>query len=138
MLAEFDGCEARFYCQPCNLGLRSDVIDLGWKSCLESRIFCRTKPKGEETAWFHYAAGFGEMVERRFPEVDRMDSENLVERLVRERQLVAAAEAELYSFVGQQPPMSTRRDTIHDRRKVYSAKQTARDVLRSLCQSVAM
>jgi hypothetical protein len=63
-----------------------------------------------------------------------MDSEDLVERLVSERQLVAASEMKFNSLLGDQPLVSTRRMTVHHRREVYSRQRTARDEFGRLCQ----
>jgi hypothetical protein len=65
--AKLDGFEARISRQLGNLGFRSDMIDLAWMGCPELRILCRTKTKHEGTFWLQHPAGFGEMIERRFP-----------------------------------------------------------------------
>lgn len=85
MPEQIDDFEAGICYQSSNVGFGSDMIDLAGVGCSEPLIFSRTKTKYEAASWFQYAAGFGEMIARCFPEIDGMDSENLVERLVIER-----------------------------------------------------
>src|SRR5206468_3810836 len=92
MSAQFDGFEAGVCYQFGDVSFRPDMVDITGKGRAEPGIFGRTKSKNGSTAWFQHATRFDEVIERCFPEVDGMDSEDLVERLVSERQLVAASE----------------------------------------------
>src|SRR6266568_3779517 len=127
MPAQFDGFEAGVSYQFGDVGFGPVMVDITGKGRSEPGIFGRTKSKDESTSRLQHAARFGEVVERCCPEVDGMDSEDLVERPVCERQPVAASEEKFDSLLGHQPPMPARRVTVHHRREVYSTQRTARD-----------
>ncbi|UPK37829.1 hypothetical protein IVB18_11315 [Bradyrhizobium sp. 186] len=92
MPAQFDGFEAGVHYQFGDVSFGPNMVDITGKDRAESGVFGRTKSKNETTARFQHPVCFGEMIERCFLEIDGMDGEDLVERLVSGRQPVAASE----------------------------------------------